>query len=167
MARPIERRASFGHLAERVLAAMTDAEYLRQRLAEIGGERSALVSHTIDGGTSKAVMRQGIDARHLPGVVQRIAPGGVLIERTEIWQLAGEAPFSGTITATVDGMPGTLRATSGLRAVNTEQSELSISGSVRVSIPLVGGKVEEVIADQLGRLIDAEAQFTNRWLSDH
>jgi hypothetical protein len=32
---------------------------------------------------------------------------------------------------------------------------------------LFGGKVEESVADQLGKLLDAEQKFTETWLRDH
>lgn len=163
MPRAIEQRASFDHPADRVLAALVDQEFLRERLAWIGGSRSELVSHDADGQTVRTVMRQEIDAQHLPGVVRRVAPNGVVVERTEIWRIDAANPYQGTISAAVGGMPGSLQAASTLRDAGG-QSELAYRGSVKIGLPLIGGKVEEVIAGELGRLLAAEATFTNRWL---
>lgn len=166
MARPIEHRSEFGFPAERVHAAFTDEAFLRERLAGIGGERSELVSLTVDGDTARAVMRQGIDAEVLPGTVRRVAPNGVLIERTETWSVESNGRYRGAVDATVSGMPGSLTATTSL-ADTPAGSELVVDGSVKVSIPLVGGKIESVIAEQLGQLLRAEARFTTRWLESH
>jgi hypothetical protein len=163
MARRIEHRAGFGYPAQRVHAVLIDEVYLRERLARIGGERSELVSHEVAGDTVRAVMHQGIDAQHLPPVVQRVAGGGVLIERTETWPLASGEPYRGTIEASVRGMPGSLDGATVL-AGTADGSELELRAQVRVSIPLVGGKIEAVISEQLGLLLRAEAKFTQRWL---
>jgi len=111
----------------------------------------------------RAVMRQGIDAEFLPPVVKRITPNGVIIERTETWR-AG-TPYRGTIAAQVNGMPGTLDGGSTLTDTATG-STLSFDARIKVSIPLVGGKIEAVIADQLGQLLRAESRFTARWLEN-
>jgi hypothetical protein len=161
MARPIEHRATFGFPAERVHAAFTDETYLRERLATIGGRSSELVSHRVDNGTAVAVMRQGIDPEHLPQVVRKITPGGVLIERTETWR--GGAPYRGGISATVSGMPGTMEGTLTLADITTGCT-LTMAASVKVGIPLVGGKIEAVIVEQLAQLLEAESRFTTRWL---
>ncbi len=162
MARPIEHRAEFAFPAERVFAAFTDETFLRARLAKIGGRDSELVSYGVDGdGTVRVVMRQGIDAELLPSVVKRITPNGVVIERTETWRSG--APYRGTIAASVSGMPGSLDG--GTTLANTAAgSALALDAKVKVSIPLVGGKIESVIAEHLDQLLRAEARFTTRWL---
>lgn len=161
MARRIEHRAEYGFPAELVYAALIDETYLRQRLARIGGRRSELVSHTVADEAVEAVMRQAIDPEHLPSVVKRITPNGVVIVRTESWRW--DTQYRGRIAAAVDGMPGTFDGTMSL--VDTAAgSAISLGATVSVSIPLVGGKIESAIADQLRQLLEAEARFTTSWL---
>lgn len=142
-------------------AALISESYLRERLAHLGGQRSELLSHTVTTSGARMVMRQGIDGQHLPSTVKRIAPDGVQIERTESWSAA--APYLGTIGASVQGMPGSLTGTSRLTD-RAGGSELVLLAEVRVNIPLVGGKVETVIVEQLSKLLAAEAEFTSSWL---
>lgn len=163
MARRIEVRTEYAHPVERVYAALTDETCVRERLASIGGRNSQLVSFSTDGGTTTAVMRQGIDAEHLPGVVRRVASNGVTIERTETWRPDGR---TGTVEAAVSGFTGSLQGTTALTET-AGGSELVLDGEVKVGIPLIGGKIEDVIVEQLGKLLRAEAKFTNRWLESH
>ena len=163
MSRHIELRTSFGHPPDRVYAALTDENCLRERLAEIGGRKSELVSYSVDGGTTTAVMRQGIDAEYLPGIVRRITPHGVTIDRAETWRAADQ---KGTVEASVHGFTGSLHGTTAVTET-AGGSELVIDGEIRVGIPLIGGTIETVIAEQLGRLLRAEAKYTNRWLDSH
>ena len=44
-------------------------------------------------------------------------------------------------------------------------SELVIRADVVVRVPLLGGKIEAVIADQVQQLLAAETAFTLEWLA--
>lgn len=167
MARRMEHRTEFGHPAARAYAALTDEGAVRERLTQIGGRRSELVSYSSDDGTVTAVMRQGIDAEHLPGVVRKVAPDGVTIERTETWTGAQpDGSYRGTVRASVSGMPGSMEGTMSV-ADTGGGSQLLLDGQVKVGIPLVGGKIEGAIVDEIGKLLQAEGRFTNRWLESH
>ena len=163
MPRPIEHRGTFRYPAEQVYAALTDEEYLRERLAEIGGKDAELLSHDADADTVRAVMRQGIGAEDLPGLVQRFVPQGVVIERTETWTSATDGGYQGTVEASVRGMPASVAGTMTLTNA-ADGSEMVTTGEVKVEMRLVGGKIESVIAEQIGQLLSEEAEFTNRWL---
>ena len=39
-------------------------------------------------------------------------------------------------------------------------------GEVKVSIPLMGGKLEKMIAEQVAVLLDKESEFTSEWLAN-
>ena len=41
------------------------------------------------------------------------------------------------------------------------------AAEVKVGIPLIGGKFEGVIAEQVGKLLAAESEFTGKWLAEH
>ena len=47
MARSIDYRSTLAFLAEKVFATMTDEEYLRARLRELGGPGSELLEHQV------------------------------------------------------------------------------------------------------------------------
>jgi len=166
MSRRIEHRAEFGHPVDLVYAVLTDEGFLRERLTAIGGRSVELVSYAGDQDGMKAVTRQGIDAQHLPGAVRKVAPGGMTIERTETWDGGGNGRYRGTVDASVGGFPGSLRGNTALRT-RTGGSELLLDGTVKVSIPLLGGKIEDVIIEQVGRLLRLEAEFAIRWLETH
>lgn len=49
---------------------------------------------------------------------------------------------------------------------NEAKTVLRISGEVIVRIPLFGGKLEAVIAEQVTKLLEREAEFTAKWLAE-
>jgi hypothetical protein len=59
-------------------------------------------------------------------------------------------------------VPGEIKSRSRLAG-----GELVITAEVRVGIPLVGGKLEGVIAEQVGKLLAAESEFAGKWLAEH
>lgn len=167
MPRPIEHTASSSYPAAEVYAAITDEEFLRARLAELGGKSSELTSYSTGADGTRYTLRQTIDAERLPSVARKVVRGDLVIERTESWSAsAGNGEYSGTVEAAVPGTPGTVRGTTRLTE-HPSGSELRMTGSVKVGVPLVGGKLEELIVEQLGRLLRAEAAFTQRWLESH
>src|ERR687894_363410 len=107
MARSIDYRSTMAFPAEKVFAAMTDAEYLRARLRELGGPNAK----------------------------------------------TGNAPASAAGTMTLANAP--------------DGSLFEVRADVNVRVPLIGGKIEEIVAAQVRRLLEAETAFTIRWLGSH
>ena len=48
-----------------------------------------------------------------------------------------------------------------------EQTARTISGELRVRVPLLGGRAERAIAGGLVERLDAEAEALRRWLASH
>lgn len=164
MARRIEHRAGFAHPADAVYSSMVDAGYLRARLAEIGGKDAALLEHDTSGGSVRYHLRHGLEARHLPSVVRGALGGDLSIDRVEQWQGPADGGYAGSATVTVPGTPAQL--TGELRLAGVDGGcELRMDGAVSVSIPLVGGKIEETIVRYVRELLDNEHAFTERWLA--
>jgi hypothetical protein len=44
-------------------------------------------------------------------------------------------------------------------------SVLKVDAAVKASVPLVGGKLEGVVADQFNRAVGAEEKIANEWLA--
>jgi hypothetical protein len=44
---------------------------------------------------------------------------------------------------------------------------LNVRADVRVSVPLIGAKIEGVVGEQVQRLLAAETAFTQTWLADN
>lgn len=165
MARRIPHSASYPQPVDRVHAALTSERYWRDRIAEVGGDGAGIDRLDTGDGTIAVEMRQAIPAEHLPSIVTKIRPGDLVITRTEDWgPLTGDRA-TGTFTAHVEGMPGDLTGTLTLAADGTGSS-VTLDGQVQVGLPLIGGKIESVIAEQITELLNHEDEFTARWLTE-
>lgn len=156
MASRIEHSTTFPYPFEQVLAAFTSESALRQRLDEIGGKDAELLSHEKSASTISYRMRQGIPGEKLPSVVSKLHSGDLHVEREQQWEVSGDAA-SGTATASVTGVPGSITARSELTPQD-DGTALRITGEVKVGIPLIGGKIERTIAEQVGQLLERESQ---------
>ncbi|WP_137873657.1 DUF2505 domain-containing protein [Rhodococcus sp. Q] len=164
MARRIPHSVSYPQSVTDVHAALTDERYWRDRIAEVGGDNARLDRIEVGDGTVSVEMTQSIPAEHLPAVVTKIRPGDLEIVRTEAWQELDGERATGTVTARVTGLPGELTGTVTLSPAGTG-STVALDGEVRVPLPLIGGKVEAVIADRIAEIFEHEDAFTSGWLS--
>lgn len=173
MPRPIRYRSRSENSAQRVFETLADREYLEARQAELGGKNAALLKLDSSGDPldrAEFTVRQGVGREDLPSVIQKTLSGDLVIERTENWRRTGEGRYEGTIEANVAGAPG--RITGKVRLVDLDDigggrpgSEFALDGEALVRIPLVGGKVEAVIAEQVEKLVAKESQFAIDWLA--
>lgn len=164
MSSRIEHRAEFPRPLDEVLAALAGEDALRDRLEKIGGHDAALLAYTKSAGEIAYTVRQGIPADKLPGVVRSLHSGDLMVQREQSWRPAGDHQASGSATASVSGVPGAIKA----RWKLTEsggKTTLAITGEVKVSIPLVGGKIERSIAENVTRLLDHESEFVAKQLA--
>ena len=147
---------------ERMRAVLTDPEFLRDKLREVGGPGAELVSRTEDNGRITVVQRQAVPETVLPAVVRSFVPGDLSITRTEVWS----GPTAGTIDVAVGGAPGSASGTIALTP-DGEGALVTIRIDASVPVPLVGGMIEKAMTDNIGELGEVEHAFTREWLSRH
>jgi hypothetical protein len=172
MPRPIRYQQRYELSPARLFATLVDREFLEAKLASIGGQNAVVLDLATTLGTdadsAKCTLRQGVGRQDLPTPVQKVLRGDLIIERTETWRATGPDRYDGTIAARVKDAPGTIRGTLrvfGNPAPDAPSAEFSVNGEVKVDIPLVGGKIEEAIAEQVVRLLRREGRFALEWLA--
>lgn len=168
MASSLEHRSTFPAPAAIVYSTLVDKAFLTERLRTIGGKGAALLAHSRAGSDVLAAatfrMRQGVDASRLPGAVRSILNGDLVVEREERWAPEGEH-YAATSQVTISGVPGEIRGRSRITAQGSG-SALVTTAQVKVNIPLIGGRLEKVVGDQVGKLLAAEAEFAEKWLAE-
>ncbi len=158
MPRPIHYRARSAHRAADVYAAMVSRDVLEARLAALGGKDAALLEHSADADEAHYRLRHGLAADQLPPVARALLPNNLVIERSESWRRDGEGLYSGEVRVTMPGNPGQVNGGMTL-AESGGGSELVIEGRVEISVPLIGGKIEEIVAAQVCQLLSVETDF--------
>jgi hypothetical protein len=165
MSTRFEHRATYSQPAGTVYATLVDRAFLDERLRALGGKGAAVVAYEGSGDQVNVKLRQGLDAERLPGAVRAILKGDLIVEREERWQREGDTHVA-TARATISGVPGEINSRIRVGAVG-DGAEVVTTAEVKVGIPLVGGKLEGVIAEQVGKLLAAEAEFAGKYLAEH
>ena len=74
------------------------------------------------------------------------------------------ARYTGTADVDVPGTPASASGQMGLRDAGTG-SELRIRTDVTVKVPLLGGRIEASVGEQILKLLDTETAFTLDWMN--
>jgi hypothetical protein len=165
MSRQIDFRSTSAYPADEVYATMVDPDYLRARLQRIGGPGAGLLEHAVDTEGAHYRLRHGLDAKDLPAAVRGVLPGNITIERSERWTRQDTGRYLGDVEVSIQGTPASAAGGMRLHDGLDGGSELQVRADVTVQVPLIGGKIEGVVADQVRSLLSAESAFTQRWLA--
>ncbi|MGE0216896.1 DUF2505 domain-containing protein [Mycolicibacterium sp.] len=149
-----------------VRAAFADRDYWLARLAAYGGEAMSLDRLEVDpAGAVSVQTSQDLTHDVLPGVFARVLPGDLRIVRTEVWQPT-EDEVHGDVTIAAHGVPGS-GVGAAVLAPRPAGSRLRFSGTLEVRIPLVGGRIEQFIADLIVKEVPEMQRFTTEWIAAH
>ncbi len=161
MSSNLAHSANYPFSTDRLWTVVSTEQYWHDLLEAIG--HGHVESFNVDGDVVTVTMQQSVTADKLPSMVTAIRPGDLHIPRKSVLRRSG-ADIVGELTATVDGAPAKVN---GKQTTSGDPATTNYSGEVTVSIPFVGGKVENAILDQLIVLLDAELEHTIEWEASH
>jgi hypothetical protein len=159
--------AEYPASVEQVHKAFCDEQYWRARLANFGADDATLNELTVtDDGHIDVTTSHVLHAAGLPALVSQFHYGDLRIRREERWQPVRDGQSTGTVSGVVARAPVTLDG-SAVLAPTHSGCRLSVTLSVEVKVPLVGGKIESFIGSQLVDLLTAEQRFTTVWITEN
>jgi hypothetical protein len=132
----------------------------REEVCDFQGVKRAMVSIDSDDNGMEVTIDQVQAAKGIPSFARKFVGDEINIVQRESWS----SPTEGDITVTIPGKPGDMKGTARLSesdGVTTETVELT----VKVNIPMVGGKIEGLIADLLLKALKAENKVGRDYLS--
>lgn len=164
MPRTFALSAQYRASVEQLHAAFADEQYWLARLAESGADTARLdfITVSTDGGIDVATT-QGIFRERLPALAAQFHPGNLEVVRTEQWSPLRAGTARAEVSGRIPGAPAKLFGTATLEPADTG-AVLGFTATVQIDIPLVGGKIESFIGNQLTELVTAEQRFTSLWL---
>ena len=152
-------RLTYDAPATAVSAMLADPEFRREVCAYQRVLRADVSIDTHDGHT-EVVIDQWQATHGVPSFAKKIVGDQTNIIQAESWA----TPTMGDIVVTIPGKPGDMRGTAVITeadGVTTETVDLTI----KVGIPLVGGKIESLISDLLLKALQAENTVGRDYLS--
>lgn len=157
----------YGATVEQVHRALGDEQYWLARLADSGADDATLDALTVDadGGVAVATT-QVLWADRLPGFVNQLHRGDLSVTREETWSPLRDGQATVEVKGAIVGAPASLSGTGRLLpAESGPTSRLEFTVTVEVRVPLLGGKLEDLVGSQLMELLIAEQRFTTTWIT--
>jgi hypothetical protein len=105
-------------------------------------------------------LEQAHGTDRIPGFAQKLVGREIRFVQRETWS----SPESADLHVTIPGKPGDMTGTEHLTQSGNDVVQ-RIELAVKVSMPLVGGKVEDLIAGFIGKAFDAENKVGVKWLA--
>ena len=141
---------------EAVYQVLSGPDWAATKADRLGDDSTTLRRDVHDGDAVTLVMSRRLPPG-VPGFLQKFLPADPRVTTTDTWGPAHEGGRSGTWTADLGGVPVALGGTMRIEPI-AGGSRYTIEGEVRVSVPLIGGKAESYIAEQITKLARAEEQ---------
>ena len=142
-----------------VFAMLSDPEF-RQASAKAMGVISADVVITPNGHGISVRIDQVQPTEGVPGFAKKFAGETTRAVQTEEWV----SPAGGTITIETPGKPTSIKGTLSLAEAGGRTTE-TLDVEVKVKVPLLGGKLESLMADLVTKGMDKEQTAGAAWLA--
>ena len=112
------------------------------------------------GGTMTVMIDQFQSADGVPSFARKFVGEEIHIRQEEDWT----SREKGNLHITIPGTPGEMTGTA-LLTEDPDGTTETVNMSIKVNIPLVGGKIEGLIADLLTKALRAEQHVGRKWLA--
>lgn len=144
---------------EQVVAMLGDPDFRSQVAAHQQAVRSSAdISGTGAGSTARVEIVHGTE--HVPSFARKFVGDEIPIVQQEKWSSDTHAD----IVVTIPGKPGDMTGTYDFAQVGDDVVE-TVALTIKVSIPFVGGKLEDLIAGLLSMAYRAENEVGLKWLA--
>jgi Protein of unknown function (DUF2505) len=141
-----------------VYAMLADPAF-RKASADAQGVISADVTITPNGDGMSVHIDQVQPTEGVPGFARKFAGETTRAVQTEEWG----SPAGGTITIETPGKPTSIKGTLALDESGGRTTE-TLEAEVKVKVPLIGGKLESLMADLVAKGMDQEQGAGVAWL---
>ena len=159
MAKRVTHRMTYDATLTEVAAMLADADFRRAVCHRLGVLRSEVSIEPRGAGLDVRI--EQVQAAHgIPSFARKFVGDEIEIVQSEAWGAAD----SGDITVTIPGKPGEMSGTAVLTESGGATTE-TVDLTVKVGIPLVGGRLEGLIADLLLRALRTEEEVGREWLA--
>jgi hypothetical protein len=172
MPRSFELSAEYAVSVEDLHQAFAEADYWRARLADIPVDKAKLESIRVGGesgddGTIEVVTLQEVHSQNLPAMVTQLHRGDLFFRREEMWGPVTDGVATASVKGSIVDTPVYVAGTAELSPIAGGGASLTFHVSIHVRIPLIGGKVENIIGAHLAELVSREQRFTSQWITNN
>lgn len=165
MARRLSYSARYHHPAEKVYQALSMREFWDAQMDEFRKltPQSEIETYTVGAEGVDVVLKQVLPRTELPPIAQTVMAKDMVITRKESMGPFDPEKTQGTYTASIPAGPGSLTGWQELFPTETGCT-IRRTTEVKVFIPFINGKLEQMMLVNLVDLFRGEAEFTSGWI---
>lgn len=160
MTRRVHRELEYDATAAEVFAMLANPEFREEVCRAIGVLSVDVDIKPREGEGMEVTLTQVQPTSGIPSFAKKFVGETTTVVQHEVWTSSRHAD----ITVTIPGKPGEMTGTADLSEAAGRTTE-RVEMAVKVRIPVVGGKIEELIAGLLGKALDAEHRTGQERLS--
>lgn len=160
MAKTITEELTYPGTTVAEVSAMLGDPAFRDAVATYQRALRSSTQVTRQGDGRQVVWEYAHGTEKVPGFARKLVGDEIPIVQRETWA----SPAHADVLVTIPGKPGDMSGTADLRQVGDDVLETATM-TVKVSMPLVGGKIEDLIAGLLGKAMRAENTVGKKWLA--
>jgi hypothetical protein len=148
----------------RAFALLAD-EGFQEEVCRATGAVGSEVSVDQTGGGATIRTNSELPTDQFPDFLKKFVGDTVHVVRVDTWgPAAADGARDGTIVVEIKGAPVRLTGTITLRPEGAETVE-DVQGDLKAAVPLVGGKIEKVVAPSIQGAVAKEQEVGLRWLA--
>lgn len=148
---------------EHLYGVLTAPDWAATKSERLGDDSRVVRREVGDGDAVTLVVSRRLPPG-VPGFLQRFLPSDQRVTTNDVWEPLADGVRRGAWSADIAGAPATIGGTMRIEPLG-DTCRYTIEGEVRVSVPLIGGKAESFIAEQVVKLAEAEAGVVEQVLA--
>ncbi len=163
----VSRTHTFDAPIEKVWAMFRDPASHVAKFAAMGHREIEVLDEETTDDSFRIELKRLVDLE-LPGFAKKFLKPTNTVTSVDTWKDHGDGTYGGTFVLEAPGTPMETNGTTLIRADGKKKTHYEVTISVRVKVPLVGGKIENyakgaVIEPQL----ETEFRLGDEWLKSH
>lgn len=103
----------------------------------------------------------------LPKVAKKVIGERTIITQTEKWKSDGAGGYQVDWNCEIKNAPGTFNGWMKITPARDNEADWALEYTVNAGVPVVGKKLEAVVADQTRENLVKEFEFNKKWLAEH
>ena len=121
------------------------------------------LAETADGW--RLTVEREVDA-NLPDLAKKVLGDTNRLIQREVWTKSGE-DYLCDVVIDSPGKPVTISGSMKMEKTGPDTSNWHVDFQIKASVPLVGGKIETMVADEAQANLAKEYEFNKQWLASH
>ncbi len=165
MSKKISAEMEYNASCKDVFAMYSDTGFLAVKVSGTGGSDPTISVEKV--GSDVVVDVSRTLPAQVPSVAKKFLGDTVVIDEKQQWSPADDkGARTASVKVTFQGAPASADGRLSLEP-SADGSVCRVELEVRSTVPLVGGKIEEIIVEQLERAVRQETKLGNQWLAEH